>query len=144
MPIHLRVLKYAPALIDIVICPQVFVITLSSPRHGSGLAQISYSNHYKWPHFLIFDITLLYHRISLPKFLWRCTATLSITSESFIKIWGGHFLRSIFTMVTTTLYILLMKPRHGVRKVTFKQKPRHWRIEKSRSNNSNVTATFKN
>ena len=36
-----------------------------------------------------------------------------------------------------------MKPRPGVRIVTFIKKPRHLRIEKSRSNISRVTATFK-
>ena len=53
-----------------------------------------------------------------------------------------NFLRCIFTKATATLYLILMKPRPGVRKVTFIWKSRHCKIEKSRSNNSKVTDTF--
>ena len=111
---------------------------------GTGLAQNHYSNHYNCPHFFVLAISLLFYWILIPKNLWRCPDTFSVNSENFIKIWGGQFFKSIFTKLTATLAILLDKPRRGVRKVTFVGLPRHWPIEKSRSNNSNVTATFKN
>ena len=108
---------------------------------GYGLAQRLYSNHYLLPHFLILDISLLFDWILIPKNLWRCPDTFSTTSEIFIKIWGGQFLRSIFTNVTTTLAILFNKPRRGVSKATLLKLPQHYKIEKLWSNNSKVTTT---